>query len=99
MGVIMKQVCVDLEFVQGILGASYRTALNHRGMVDEMYALGALEAISNFIYIMAVNSQNADLETMSQKFASDALDRYTELCRSLGVPEDMTGLSSEDDRA
>jgi len=78
----MPQVYVDLEFAESILGASYSTAMSHRAKKDEMYALGALEATANLIYIMAVNSDIPELETLCQKFAGDALSRFSDLCPS-----------------
>ena len=85
----MTQVCVDMEFAQAILGASYSTSVNHRGESDEMYALGGLEATANLIYIMAVNAGNTELEVMCHKFAADALNRYEELCVDTKVKSNL----------
>ena len=80
-----KEVCVDLEFARAILGAGVSTALNHRGEMDEMYALGALEATANLLNVMAVDSGHVDLEALCHKLAGDALDRYGELCEENNI--------------
>lgn len=91
----MTQVCVDMEFAKAILGASYSTSMSHRGEMDEMYALGGLEATANILYIMAVNAGNTELEVMCHKFAADALNRYDELCEEIKDVSNLgRGLSS-----
>ena len=75
------QLVVEKELLGALLGAAYTTYLGHRGKADELYALGALEATANVIYIMTCNSDDPELEKMSQQFAADALRRVEELAK------------------
>lgn len=79
---MQDKLSVDRELLKALLGAAYSTYMGHRGQADEVYALGALESTANLIYVMTCNGEDPELETMSQQFAADALDRANELAKS-----------------
>ena len=78
----MEKLTVDPDLLKSLLGASYSTYMAHRGDDNELYALGALEATSNLIYVLTCDGANEELATMAQMFAGVALDRTVE---SLGT--------------
>ncbi|MES2662433.1 MAG: hypothetical protein V4629_03925 [Pseudomonadota bacterium] len=70
---------IDLELLEDILRAAYQTALRNRGEFEEMYALGALEAISNTIYLSIYDRGYFRLESTCQEYAAIAIERMEEV--------------------
>lgn len=81
----MEKLTVDPDLLKALLGASYSTYMAHRGRNNELYALGALEATSNLVYVLTCDGQNEELATMAQMFAGVALDRTVEAVESGGI--------------
>lgn len=86
----MAKLTVDTELLKSLLGAAYSTYMGHRGQSDELYALGALEATANVIYVLSCNNDNEELENMSQQFAADALNRASEIAEFMRTNESET---------
>jgi len=61
------------------LDAALRTAQQNWGKPQEEYALGALEATANVVYVLVIGSNMQTLEAKCQQLASYSIERHQTL--------------------